>query len=144
VSFAALGPGARACTSVHDLYCHLGDRSPLGWLYEADAAIALLGVGYSACTAFHLAEHRLPGARLRRYHCFTNEGGMRVSRVFTDIDFDDSDFELLGAALDSAAGSDAAPVVRRGQVGSAACRLVRLRVAVDFACAWMADHRRGA
>ena len=60
-SFAALGPAAQACTSVHDLECHLGERSPLGWLYERNAAILLLGVGYSACTAFHLAEYRLSG-----------------------------------------------------------------------------------
>ena len=65
VSFAALGPGALDCTSVHDLDCHLGDRSPLGWLYAADAAILLLGVDYSACTAFHLAEYRLPGTPRR-------------------------------------------------------------------------------
>ena len=89
VSFAAIGPRARACTSVHDLDCHLGDRSPLGWLYAADAAILLLGVGYSACTAFHLAEYRLPGERpQRRYQCFTAEGGKRVEHEFTDIDLD--------------------------------------------------------
>jgi aminoglycoside 3-N-acetyltransferase len=142
VSFAALGPGARACTSVHDLNCHLGDRSPLGWLYEANADIVLLGVGYSACTAFHLAEYRLPSAPLRRYYCFTNEGGIRVAREFTDIDLDDSDFELLGAALDSASVPDTVYAVRCGPVGSAACRLMQMRVAVDFARAWMADHRR--
>lgn len=136
VSFAALGPGARSCTSVHDLDCHLGDRSPLGWLYAADAAILLLGVGYSACTAFHLAEYRLPGVPPRRsYHCFTGEGGTRVEHEFTDIDLHDSDFELLGAELDTTSG------VRRARVGSAKCRLVQLRAAVDFAGAWLATHR---
>ena len=138
VSFAALGPYARACTAVHDLDCHLGERSPLGWLYAADAAILLLGVGYSACTALHLAEYRLPGVPpLRRYHCFTTEAGTRVGHEFNDLDLDDSDFELLGAEL------DATPIVRRGQVGSAWCRLLPLRAAVDFACTWLAD-RHGA
>ena len=104
-SFAAVGPQARACTAIHDLDCHLGDRSPIGWLYAADAAILLLGVEYSVCTAFHLAEYRLPGApRLRSYHCFTVQGGIRVARDFTDIYLDDSDFELIGTELDSVAG----------------------------------------
>jgi aminoglycoside 3-N-acetyltransferase len=142
VSFAAIGPRARACMSVHDLDCHLGDRSPLGWLYAADAAVLLLGVGYSACTAFHLAEYRLPGIPPRRsYRCFTAEGGMRVEREFTDIDLDDSDFELLGAGLESTIGADTPSLLRRGQVGSAACRLVPLRLAVDFARCWLEVHR---
>jgi len=137
VSFAALGPAAHACVSDHDLNCHLGDRSPLGWLYRAEAAILLLGVGYSACTAFHLAEYRLPGVRsLRRYHCFAAEDGSRVEHGFSDIALEDGDFELLGADL------DATPLVRRGPVGSAECRLLPLRAAVDFGSAWLGLRRR--
>lgn len=143
VSFAAIGPRARACTSVHDLDCHLGDRSPLGWLYAADAAILLLGVGYSVCTAFHLAEYRQPGKPVRRsYRCFTSECGMRIETEFTDIELDDSDFEMLGAALESSAAPDTAFGPRKGRVGAAACRLVPLRTAVDFACSWLETHRR--
>ena len=141
VSFAALGPRAQACTSRHDLDCHLGDRSPLGWLYAADAAILLLGVGYSACTAFHLAEYHLPRAPQRRYRCFTARGGVRIEHEFTDIDLDDSDFGLLGSELESAAEHGPPPGLQRGRVGSAACRLVGLRTAVDFARSWLAVHR---
>ncbi len=138
VSFAALGPRAAACMAVHDLDCHLGERSPLGWLYAADAVILLLGVGYSSCTAFHLAEYRLLGERpLRRYHCFLLRSDGRSVCEFTGLALDDSDFELLGADLDITSP------VRRGQVGSADCRLLPLRVAVDFGCAWFAAHRAG-
>ncbi len=59
-SFAALGPRARQLTDGHDLTCHLGERSPVGGLYAADGQILLLGLGYEACTALHLAEYRLP------------------------------------------------------------------------------------
>src|SRR6266566_5988369 len=37
-SFAALGPGAADCTAGHQMTCHLGQQSPLGWLYRAGAA----------------------------------------------------------------------------------------------------------
>jgi aminoglycoside 3-N-acetyltransferase len=142
VSFAAVGPGAHACASVHDLDCHLGERSPLGWLYAADAAILLLGVGYSACTAFHLAEYRLPGdPPRRRYRCFTAEGETRIEHEFIDIALDDSDFAALGAELESTATMDATYGLRKGQVGSAACTLVPLRAAVDFARSWLELHR---
>jgi aminoglycoside 3-N-acetyltransferase len=142
-SFAAVGPGAAAAMSVHDLDCHLGERSPLRWLYDTDAAILLLGVGYSACAAFHLAEYRLPREPPRReYQCFTGSGAGRMMRRFTDIDLDDSDFWLLGAALDAATWPDARAAPRRGRAGMAACTLLPVRTAVDFACSWMAKQRR--
>lgn len=135
-SFAALGPAAEACTSVHDLECHLGERSPLGWLYARDAAILLLGVGYSACTAFHLAEYRLTGVRrLQRYRCYVAGEGGRVPVEFTDIELDDSDFVWLGAELDGTS------LVRRGRVGAADVRLLSLRDAVNFALRWFTGHR---
>jgi aminoglycoside 3-N-acetyltransferase len=138
-SFAALGPRAQACTSVHDLDCHLGDRSPLGWLYAADAAILLLGVGYTACTAFHLAEYRLsPTPPDQVYRCFTAADGGRVEREFTGMTLDDSDFALLGAALE--ATSHVAPC--QGCVGWGTGRVLSLRAATDFSIGWMTTHRQ--
>lgn len=134
-SFAAVGPQAAVSMAVHDLDCHFGGRSPLSWLYAADAAIVLLGVGYTVCTAFHLAEYQLLGPQ-RRYHCFTLEAGTRVQREFTDIELDDSDFGVLGADL------DLTPAPRHGHVGPAPCRLVPLRAAVDFAAEWLKIHRQ--
>jgi aminoglycoside 3-N-acetyltransferase len=137
-SFAALGPRARACTCVHDLDCHLGENSPLGWLYAADAAVLLLGVTYTACTAFHLAEYRLPWpAPVQVYHCFTAEEGGRVEHKFTAPAPDDSDFAQLGAALEATAPD----VVSQAGVGSDTGRLVPLRAAVDFGVSWLIDHR---
>jgi aminoglycoside 3-N-acetyltransferase len=148
-SFAALGPAARSCAAVHDLSCHLGDRSPLGWLYASDAAILLLGVGYSVCTAFHLAEYRIPGRqRPRQYRCFVCRDGIREPREFTGIELDDGDFPALGNAYDVATGGpvgsgpSAGCGPRRGLVGAAGCRLVPMRAAVGFACTWMAEHRK--
>jgi aminoglycoside 3-N-acetyltransferase len=127
-SFAALGAGAADCTRGHRMDCHLGNFSPLGWLYQRQAAVLLLGVGYAACSAFHLAEYRLPGERPRRaYHCFTVAGGERQSREFWDVDLDDSDFAALGRRMDGE------PFVRRGRIGAAECRLVPIQRAVDFA-----------
>jgi aminoglycoside 3-N-acetyltransferase len=139
-SFAALGPRAADCVAGHELGCHLGEQSPLGWLYRADAAVLLLGVGYAACTVFHLAEYRLPGKTpMRQYQCFTALGGVRAGHTFTDIVLDDSDFEALGARIDYE------PFMHRGQVGAAAdCRMMPVREAVDFAAAWAPFRLRRA
>jgi aminoglycoside 3-N-acetyltransferase len=142
-SFAAIGPRAAPAMSVHDLDCHLGARSPLGWLYEANARIALLGVGYSACTAFHLAEYRIRGELPRReYQCFITSGGTRTACRFTDIDLIDDDFESLGSALEAVSWPDTATAPRRGRVGMAPARLLPMRSAVDFARSWLEQHRR--
>jgi aminoglycoside 3-N-acetyltransferase len=131
-SFAALGPRAAECMAWHETDCHLGERSPLAWLYRTDAAVLLLGVGYGACTALHLAEYRLPEPPApREYRCLVSRHGVREEYMFTDIQLYAGDFEKLGEHIDRE------PFVRRGQVGSAAdCRLLPVRNAVDFAMAW--------
>jgi aminoglycoside 3-N-acetyltransferase len=142
-SFAALGPRAASAKSRHDLDCHLGERSPLGWLYDAGAAIALIGVGYSACTAFHLAEYPLSGEfPLREYQCFVTSGGEREQCTFKDIDLIDDDFELIGAALDDFTWANAADAPHHGRAAMAEAIWLPVRGAVDFARSWMAEHRR--
>jgi aminoglycoside 3-N-acetyltransferase len=136
-SFAAIGLGAAAGMSGHDPDCHLGERSPLRWLYDGDAAILLLGVGYAVCTAFHLAEYRISRKAPAR-----------------GAELDDSDFRQLGAALDATwrsgarfngsaqPGTDGAPSRRR--VGMKMSRRVPVRTAVDFAVSWLTNHRNYA
>lgn len=138
-SFAAIGLRAADCMAGHEMACHLGERSPLGWLYLQGAAVLLLGVAYAACTAFHLAEYRLPkNTSLRQYRCFTTEGRVRTEQAFVEINLDDRDFEMLGARIDRE------PFVHRGRVGNAECRLLPIRDAVDFATAWPPFKQRRA
>ncbi|MER7459831.1 AAC(3) family N-acetyltransferase [Micromonospora sp. NPDC126480] len=136
-SFAALGPAAADLTAVHDLDCHLGERSPLGALYAAGAFELLLGVDYTSCTGFHLAEYRLarPGPT-RPHRCYVRDDTGRRTRLdFLALHLDDSDFPRLGAA------ADGEPWARRGRVGAGTGRLLPVRAAVDFAVDWMTVHR---
>jgi aminoglycoside 3-N-acetyltransferase len=136
-SFAALGDQAASFTSVHDLDCHLGERSPMGRLYAEDAAVLLLGVGYSACSAFHLAEYRGPAVS-RQYQCFVSQHGVRREVKFTSIVLDDRKFDTLGADMHGL------PFVRSGRVGAADAVLFPLREAVDFAEGWFRTIRNQA
>ncbi|MFJ2027335.1 aminoglycoside N(3)-acetyltransferase [Streptomyces sp. NPDC087897] len=138
-SFAALGPGAERLLAGHRPDCHLGEGSPLARLYEADARILLLGTGYATCTAFHLGEYRMPEPPRRRYRCVVAPRGVRRWWEYEDVALDDGDFAALGAAFEEAAAEDD---VRRGRVGAAECRLLRLRAAVDHATRWLTEHRR--
>ncbi|MFF7279236.1 AAC(3) family N-acetyltransferase [Streptomyces griseorubiginosus] len=138
-SFAALGPAAARITAGHDLNCHLGEESPLARLEELDARVLLLGVDYSACTAFHLAEYRVPGQGSRDYGCAVDDGSGRRWHRYRDVDFDTSDFPALGEAYESRAERP----VTRGRIGAADSRLFDLAPAVAYAAKWLTAHRAG-
>jgi aminoglycoside 3-N-acetyltransferase len=136
-SFAAVGPLARPLMKGHRIDCHLGEESPLGKLYAAQARVLLLGVGYSACTALHLAEYRYISSPPRRtYRCVIRYRGTRQWRSYRDVVLDDSDFEVIGEVIDKNVD------MHRGYVGNAECRLMPMRPAVDLAMNWMREHRR--
>ncbi|MFD4031141.1 aminoglycoside N(3)-acetyltransferase [Streptomyces sp. NPDC058637] len=139
-SFTAIGPAAGKLLARHRPDCHLGEDSPLARLYEADARILLLGTDFGTCTAFHLAEYRLPAPPRRLYRCVVAPEGRRRWWEYEDVALDDGDFSMLGHAFEHAG---TAGDVRTGPVGSARSRLVRLRAAVDFAVGWLGEHRTG-
>jgi aminoglycoside 3-N-acetyltransferase len=134
-SFAAVGPAAEAVVADHRLDEMLGERSPLARIYDLDGDILLLGVGHDSNTSLHLAEYRVPRPVRARVGAAVLAGGQRTWATWEDVDLEEGDFEVLGADL------DASGAVTTGPVGSADCRLMRQRAAVDFAVTWMAAHR---
>ncbi|MET8980177.1 AAC(3) family N-acetyltransferase [Streptomyces sp. NPDC004539] len=129
-SFAAIGPLAARITGGHAPDCQLGERSPLARLEEAGARVLLLGVGYDSCTAFHLAEYRVPSPV--RPHGHPGPDGWRT---VTDVSVDSGDFPELGHDYERDR-----PVVR-GTAGAAECRLFPLAEAVAYAERWLPVHR---
>jgi aminoglycoside 3-N-acetyltransferase len=135
VSFCANGRHAGAILSEHPLTPQFGDNSPLGAMYRMRAKVLLLGVGYHACTCFHLAETRVPSTPVKRHGAAIREDGMRVWRWFEDFAYNADDFGRIGREM------EARVPVRKGKVGQAECRLFDLKEAVDFAAGWMAKNR---
>ncbi|MCX5410024.1 AAC(3) family N-acetyltransferase (plasmid) [Streptomyces sp. NBC_00335] len=133
-SFAALGPRAATLTDGHAPQCRLGERSPLARLEEAGARILLLGAGFDSCTAFHLAEYRVPGPEVDNSFAFMTPQGRRWTTV-RDTPVSSDDFDALGADFE-----EDRPVVR-GTVGGAEVRLFALAEAVAYAEGWLAAHR---
>lgn len=131
-SFVALGRHAAEIVAHHALDHSLGEGSPLARLYELDAHVLLLGVGYDRNTSFHLAEYRVPGAPPVTRGAPILAEGRRVWKEYADIEIDSDPFPAIGAAFE--AGGN----VRTGFVGSARARLFPQRPAVDFAQAWLA------
>lgn len=136
-SYAALGPRADALVADHALDSYHGARSPLGRLYQVPRAQVLLaGVDYDKCSAFHLAEYRLPDQPRTRYEFVLDEGDGPRWHAVDSIYLDDSDFVELGAAVDAQPGLAAA-----GRLGFAEARLLPMAPAVEFAVSWLTAHR---
>ncbi|MER5443510.1 AAC(3) family N-acetyltransferase [Streptomyces sp. NPDC002790] len=129
-SFAALGPRAAEVTEGHAVDCRLGERSPLARLEEMHARVLLLGAGYEACTAFHLAEYRVPTG----YEDAGRPGRHGWEHV-REVAIDSDRFDDLGAAF------EAANPVARGRVGAAESRLFGVAEAVAYAEKWLPAHR---
>jgi aminoglycoside 3-N-acetyltransferase len=132
-SFAALGPRAGRITAGHAPDCSLGEHSPLARLEEFGARILLLGTGYDTCTAFHLAEYRVPTPAVAERGRPGPDGWEHV----TDVLLDSDDFGRLGEDFERAHPA----LVLRGRVGAARTRLLPLAEAVAFAEDWLPEHR---
>ncbi|OAR27740.1 AAC(3) family N-acetyltransferase [Streptomyces sp. ERV7] len=135
-SFAAWGCRALELMEGHEPDCHLGEKSPLGALYRADARVLMINVGFDVCTAFHLAEYRyLSNPPKKVYSCVVRDGsGRRGWFHYPDVDLDDSDFEAVGADLPEE--------MRKGwQLGRRTARLFSIKGAVDHAVDWMTEKR---
>ncbi|MCM2390272.1 aminoglycoside N(3)-acetyltransferase [Streptomyces albipurpureus] len=133
-SFAAVGRRAQELLEDHFLTSHLGESSPLGALYRADAQVFMINVDFAVCTAFHLAEYRTK-APLRSYRCVVPlpDGGKEWTE-YEDVQLDESDFSAIGAAFTWG-------VERNGQLGGTPARLFSIRAAVDHAVQWMTEKR---
>ena len=136
-SLAALGPRAEYLVTDHALDEDVGDRSPLGKLYELDGYVLLLGVDHWNNTSLHLAEFRAsyPGKRNLRTGSAMLVNGQRQWVAYEALDTNVDDFREIGAAFDRAHN------VAVRQINGAEVRFFRQRQVVDFAIEWMEQHR---
>ena len=133
-SFAAVGVRAAELMATHELDSHLGEGSPLAALERVGARVLLLGVGFDACTAFHLAEYRIPSPKAVHSCAMLTEHG-REWVTYTDVATNSDDFDKLGAAYEPTA------TLARGNVGAADARLFTVAEATTFAADWLRDNR---
>ncbi len=137
-SVCAYGKNAEYLTSDHDLSNIFGDGSPIGKLYELDAKVLLLGVGYDKNTSIHLADARAEYAS--KHNCkecsAVIEDGKRVWKEYETLFVDGEDFDDIGKAFEE---QNKALI---GQVGDARSRLMSQREIVDFAVDWIEKNRK--
>jgi aminoglycoside 3-N-acetyltransferase len=136
-SFAAHGPLAAQTVADHPLAYALGERSPLGRVYNLDGSVLLLGVDHANNSSLHLAEYRadLPITDWISEGAPMLVDGRRRWVTYPDRAGDSDDFASLGEAF-TLTGNE-----RRGRVAAGTGRLMRQRDVVDFAVRWLEANR---
>lgn len=127
VSFCGIGKDAKMILADHQLSPGLGKGSPLQKLYDLDAKILLLGVGYGNCTSLHLAEAKQQHPKWIKQGAKILVDNQPVWQEFMEIAYDDEPFEKIGAAF------EVTHSVKIGKVGKATARLIDMRELCDFA-----------
>ncbi len=137
LSHMANGPAAAAVIESHDLDEGFGEASPLGHLYDLDAAVVLIGVDHANNTSLHLAEVRgsWPSKRIVREGARMLVDGVSQWVTFAQTDYEADDFPAVGAAFETTGG------VRSGRFGDAVAKVMRMRDLVDFAAEWFSANR---
>jgi aminoglycoside 3-N-acetyltransferase len=138
LSFAAWGRDREQIISDHSLEFGMGQYSPLQKLYDLDAQVLLIGVGYANCTAFHLGESKTAWAQKHEVQCSSPimRKGRRKWITYRELDYESEDFANLGEAFEKTYS------VRKAVLGNAECRVFSLREAVDFAGEWIDKNRK--
>jgi aminoglycoside 3-N-acetyltransferase len=138
VSFAARGKNAKFVTANHGLAYSLGEGSPLARVYDLNGFVLLLGVGHSNNTSIHQAEYRVdfPAKKPVRLGAPISVNGKREWVWFDDINFDNSDFERIGADFSRETG-----VVVFGKVGLAKALFMSQKNLVDYSSGWIKKNR---
>lgn len=136
-SFAAWGKNARRITDNPVLVSRFGEDSPLARIYNLESWVLLLGVTHANNTSMHLAEYRadIPHITMRTGSPVLVDG-VRQWIEWEDIDWDDTNFEELGASFARESG-----LQREGVVGAAKSILVPQRPLIDYAVPWLERHQ---
>jgi aminoglycoside 3-N-acetyltransferase len=137
VSVCAKGVRADEIVALHDWEWGEGPDSPFQRLYEMDALVLLIGVGFNRATMLHYAESKVPFGRRKLRRIPRREGQAREWVEVVDVGDD------LGAHF-----PDIGDVVRReelavfGYVGEAECSLIPSRLLVNRAETYLSDALR--
>jgi len=134
-SFAAWGQNKEHIVSEHSLAFSLGEASPLQKLYDLEAFILLLGVGYDSNTSLHLAEAYADSCYTYQQFSPIVENGVRVWKEYEEFMYNVENFNDIGQEFERNNN------VAIGQVGMATCRLIPQRPLVDFATKWLINEK---
>jgi aminoglycoside 3-N-acetyltransferase len=133
VSVTARGALAERIVAPHELAWGQGAGSPFERLYNLDARLLLLGVGFNRATLLHFAESRVPHGRRKARRIPVDRDGARVWLSVPDVGDDlNTYFPRIGEYLIKHGHASI------GRIGQASVVLASSRTVVDMATDFLA------
>ncbi|WP_163652561.1 aminoglycoside N(3)-acetyltransferase [Listeria sp. PSOL-1] len=127
LSVTAWGKDAEYITENHPLDHGLGEKSPIGKLYQMkDSKVVLFGVDNDANTSLHLAEERASTIPNRKNQAYFIENGKRVLKQFEEAHYDSERFIAIGKAYEQQKGNCTT------NLAGAGAKIYPLKDLVDF------------
>lgn len=134
VSVCANGRLAESIISPHEIEWGEGKGSPFERLYELDAKVFALGVGFNRITLLHYAESLVPQGRRKQRKIPMKVNDFRSWQIVNDVGDDlDTHFPIIGEkfVLDE--------MVRSKIIGNAHCSYMSSKDLVDYAVNYFQD-----
>lgn len=131
VSVCSNGSNARSICSSHTLEWGQGKGSPFERIYQMNAKVLLIGVGFNRVTLLHYAESLCPRGRRKVRNIPTMVNGSLAWLEAPDVGDDlNTHFPVIGEAFLGREKS------KRLQIGQAHCELFSSKELIDFAVAY--------
>lgn len=128
VSVCANGRLAEYITSPHEMEWGEGKASPFERLYDLDAMVLALGVGFNRITLLHYAESLVPKGRRKQRKIPMEVNNTRAWILVDDVGDDlDTHFPIIGDNFTSDG------MVTKKLIGNALCSYMSSRELVDYA-----------
>lgn len=138
VSVCASGKLAESIISPHNIEWGEGKGSPFERLYQLDAKILILGVGFNRITLLHYAESLVPQGRRKQRRIPIEINNSRSWKQVQDVGDDlNTHFPIIGEKFISEGK------VTQKKVGAALCGLMSSKQLVDFAINYFEDVFNG-
>ncbi|MFK3939082.1 aminoglycoside N(3)-acetyltransferase [Alkalihalobacillus sp. NPDC078783] len=125
-SFSVWGKNSEEVANNHSLDHGLGESSPLGYLYQNNGYVLMLGTGYETNTSMHLGEHMGGTVKQVKKMSPMLENHQRVWKEYVELDYDEETFSSIGERFESEYR------ILQGEVGNSQAKFIYQPDLVDF------------
>ncbi|MEN0642552.1 AAC(3) family N-acetyltransferase [Alkalicoccobacillus gibsonii] len=125
-SFSVWGNNSEEVAKNHSLDYGLGENSPLGYLYQNNGYVLMLGTGYETNTSMHLGEHLGGTVKQVKKMSPMIENHQKVWKEYVELDYDADPFSAIGERFEGEHN------ILEGKVGHSQAKLMYQPDLVNF------------
>ncbi len=133
-SYIAWGKYAKFLCNRHSLHLSQSIESPLGRISELRGHVLLMGVDYSYCSLFHLAQEITKCETIEVNGAAIEVDGQRIWKKYLNTHYNNKAFNAIGEQLESK------QLVKKFNIMGTPCRLLKVSLAINEAISYYHEH----